>query len=51
MKNHDGEKRLNIIISDDIHYKLKIEVAKERTTINKYVSEAIREKLERTKEE
>lgn len=42
-----GQKRMNILIDDDLHRLLKIEVAKEGTTIARFVAEAIKEKIER----
>lgn len=39
-----GKKRMNIVIDDELHRLLKIEVAKESTTIAKFVAEAIKEK-------
>lgn len=44
-------KRLNIKISEDLHAKLKAASALDRTTIQDYVEEAIKEKLNKEKEE
>lgn len=46
-----GKKRVNIVIDDELHRLLKIEVAKESTTIAKFVAEAIKEKIERSNKE
>ena len=46
-----GKKRMNIVIDDELHRLLKIEVAKESTTISKFVAEAIKEKIERSNKE
>lgn len=43
----EGMKRLNVIISNDLHRDLKIEVAKQGITIAQFVAEAITEKIER----
>lgn len=45
----DDTKRLNVIISTDLHRDLKVEVAKQGTTIAKFVAEAIAEKINRQK--
>ncbi len=45
----EGTKRLNVVISDNLHRNLKIEVAKQGITITQFVSEAIAEKIERQK--
>lgn len=45
----EGTKRLNVIISNDLHRNLKIEVAKQGITVAKFVTDAITEKLERQK--
>lgn len=42
-------KRLNVIISNDLHRNLKVEVAKQGMTIAQFVAEAITEKIERQK--
>lgn len=47
----ENTKRLNVIISTELHRNLKIEVAKNSTTIGQFVAEAIKEKIERQKEE
>lgn len=46
-----GTKRMNIVVSDELHRLMKIEVAKQSTTIGKYVAEAIKEKIERDNKE
>ncbi len=45
----EGTKRLNIIISNELHKCLRVEVAKQETTIAQFVAEAIKEKIERQK--
>ena len=45
----DDTKRLNIVISTDLHRDLKIEVAKQGSTIAQFVAEAISEKIKRQK--
>jgi Uncharacterized protein encoded in hypervariable junctions of pilus gene clusters len=45
----EGTKRLNIVISNNLHRNLKIEVAKQGITITQFVAEAITEKIERQK--
>lgn len=45
----EDTKRLNVIISNDLHRELKVEVAKQGITIAQFVSEAIAEKIERQK--
>lgn len=45
----DNTKRLNVVISTDLHRNLKIEVAKQETTIAQFVAEAIAEKINRQK--
>lgn len=46
----EDTKRLNVVISADLHRNLKIEVAKQGTTIGQFVAEAISEKINREKE-
>ena len=41
----DDTKRLNIVVSADLHKELKVEVAKTGTTIGQFVAEAIAEKI------
>lgn len=43
----DDVKRLNVVISSDLHRDLKIAVAKEGITIAQFVTEAINEKLKK----
>lgn len=43
----EDTKRLNIVISTDLHRDLKVEVAKKGTTIATFVAEAIEEKLKK----
>ncbi len=43
----EGEKRLNIVIPEELHKQLKICAAKESITIGNFVAEAIKEKIER----
>lgn len=45
----EGTKRLNVIISNELHRSLKVEVAKQGITIAQFVAEAITEKIERQK--
>ena len=45
----DDTKRLNVVISTDLHRDLKVEVAKQGTTLAKFVSEATAEKINRQK--
>lgn len=45
----EDTKRLNVIISNDLHRNLKVEVAKQEMTITQFVAEAITEKIERQK--
>lgn len=47
----DGTKRLNVVIDNDLHRNLKIEVAKREITIGQFVVEAIEEKIEKLKRE
>ena len=42
----DDTKRLNVVISADLHRELKVEAAKKGTTIGAFVAEAIAEKIE-----
>ena len=43
----ENTKRLNVVISTDLHRDLKVAVAKKGTTIAQFVVEAIAEKLEK----
>lgn len=43
----ESQKRLNVVISNELHRNLKIEVAKNSTTIAQYVADAIAEKIKR----
>jgi predicted HicB family RNase H-like nuclease len=43
----DDTKRLNVVISTDLHRELKVEAAKKGTTIGAFVAEAIAEKIEK----
>lgn len=47
----ENTKRLNVIISNELHRNLKVEVAKQGITIAQFVAEAIIEKIERQKED
>lgn len=47
MKVEDNTKRLNVVISADLHKDLKVEVAKQGMTIGQFVADAIREKIEK----
>lgn len=42
----EDTKRLNVVISSDLHTELKVAVAKQGITIGQFVTEAIKEKLE-----
>lgn len=43
----EDTKRLNVVISADLHRDLKVEVAKKGSTIGQFVAEAIAEKINR----
>ena len=43
----DDTKRLNVVISTDLHRELKVEAAKKGTTIGAFVAEAIAEKIKK----
>ena len=43
----DDTKRLNVVISTDLHRDLKVKVAKKGTTIAQFVAEAIAEKIKK----
>ena len=43
----DDTKRMNVVISTDLHRDLKVEVAKKGTTIAQFVAEAIAEKIKK----
>ena len=45
----EDTKRLNVVISTDLHRDLKIEAARASTTIAQFVAEAIAEKVEKQK--
>lgn len=45
----DETKRLNVVISTDLHRDLKVEAAKTGTTIAQFVADAIAEKIENQK--
>ena len=45
----EDTKRLNVVISADLHRDLKVEVAKKGITIAQFVADAIREKIENEK--
>ncbi len=47
----EGNKRLNVIISNNLHRDLKVEVAKQGITIAQFVAEAITEKIKRQTED
>lgn len=42
-------KRMNIIISEELHRSLKVEAAKSGITLTQFVAEAIAEKIQRQK--
>ncbi len=44
-----GTKRLNVVISNELHRDLKVEVAKQGITIAQFVTDAITEKIEKQK--
>lgn len=43
-------KRLNVVISAELHRDLKVEVAKKGVTIGQFVADAIAEKISRERE-
>lgn len=43
----DDTKRLNVVINAEVHRALKVEVAKQGTTIGQYVAQSILEKIEK----
>lgn len=45
----EDTKRLNVVISTELHRDLKVEVAKTGTTIAQFVADAIAEKIEKQK--
>lgn len=45
----DDTKRLNVVISSELHRDLKVEVAKNGMTIAQFVAEAIAEKIQKEK--
>ena len=45
----DETKRLNVVISTDLHRELKVEAAKSGKTIAQFVAEAIAQKVESDK--
>lgn len=45
----DDTKRLNVVISTELHRDLKVEVAKQGTTIAQFVADAIAEKIAKLK--
>ena len=45
----EDTKRLNVVISTELHRDLKVEVAKTGTTIAQFVADAIAEKIEKNK--
>ncbi len=47
----EDTKRLNVIISSDLHRNLKIAVAKSGVTIAQFVTDAISEKLKKENDE
>ena len=47
MAKADDTKRLNVVIDNELHKKLKVAVAENETTIANFVAEAIKEKLEK----
>ncbi len=46
----DDTKRLNVVISSELHRDLKVAVAKDGITIAQFVAEAISEKLKKEKD-
>lgn len=46
----DDTKRLNIVISTELHRDLKVEAAKRGVTLAQFVAEAIAEKIQMQKE-
>lgn len=49
IKMADDTKRLNVVISSELHRDLKVEVAKNGMTIAQFVAEAIAEKIQKEK--
>lgn len=47
----DDTKRLNVVISTELHRDLKVEAAKSGTTIAQFVADAIAEKIDKQKAE
>lgn len=47
MAKADDTKRLNVVIDNELHKKLKMAVAEQETTIGTFVAEAIKDKLEK----
>ena len=45
----DDTKRLNVVISTELHRDLKVEAAKSGITLAQFVAEAIAEKIQRQK--
>lgn len=45
----EGTKRLNVVISNELHRDLKVEVAKQGITIAQFVADAIKERIEKQK--
>ena len=45
----DDTKRLNVVISTELHRDLKVEAAKNGITLAQFVAEAIAEKIKRQK--
>ena len=45
----EGTKRLNIVVSTELHRDLKVEAAKNGTTLAQFVADAIAEKIQRQK--
>lgn len=50
LADNENTKRLNIIVSTELHTELKVAVARKGATIGNFVADAIREKIERDKE-
>lgn len=44
-------KRLNVVIDNNLHRNLKVQVAKQETTMSQFVTDAIIEKIERQRED
>lgn len=46
---NESKKRLNVVITSDLHRDLKITAVKQGTTLSRFVIEAVTEKMENQK--